>query len=306
MPFSRALKVGAYDAERIQQLYKECMANRGVLLIQPEHILSFKLMGIEMLLSDKHATARLLLSTQKFFDEVSRDIVDESDENYSVKFELIYTMGAQQAIEFAPERWLIIQEILGLVPRFALQVEVEHPRFVDIQGRADGRFPRVRILDNRAADALLESLARHIVEKGVKGLPCPSQSPKMQAAIFNYITKPDLERKEIEMVEQSKFWTELTRHPLLLVRGLIAGGILRFALSTKRWRVNFGLDASRVPSTALAVPYRFKDSPSPRSEFSHPDVVILLTMLSFYYQGLSDEELFDVSEAELIVAEEFY
>lgn len=63
--------------------------------------------------------------------------------------------------------------------------------------------------------------------------------------------------------------------------------------STKRWRVNYGLDTARTPSTALAVPYRSKDSPSPRSEFSHSDVVLILTLLSQYYGGLSDEQLFD-------------
>jgi hypothetical protein len=41
------------------------------------------------------------------------------------------------------------------------------------------------------------------------------------------------------------------------------------------------------------VPYRSKDSPSPRSEFSHSDVVLILTLLSQYYGGLSDEQLFD-------------
>ncbi|KAG7289874.1 hypothetical protein NEMBOFW57_006251 [Staphylotrichum longicolle] len=41
----------------------------------------------------------------------------------------------------------------------------------------------------------------------------------------------------------------------------------------------------------LAVPYRAKDSPAPRSEFSHPDVVIVLTCLSYYYQGLSNKTL---------------
>jgi hypothetical protein len=63
--------------------------------------------------------------------------------------------------------------------------------------------------------------------------------------------------------------------------------------STKRWRVNYGLDVTRTPSTDLAVPYRSKDSPSPRSEFSHTDVVLILTLLSQYYGGLSDEQLFD-------------
>lgn len=41
------------------------------------------------------------------------------------------------------------------------------------------------------------------------------------------------------------------------------------------------------------MPYRSKDSPSPRSEFSHSDVVLILTLLSQYYGGLSDEQLFD-------------
>lgn len=41
------------------------------------------------------------------------------------------------------------------------------------------------------------------------------------------------------------------------------------------------------------MPYRSKDSPSPRSEFSHGDVVLILTLLSYYYGGLSDEQLFD-------------
>lgn len=41
------------------------------------------------------------------------------------------------------------------------------------------------------------------------------------------------------------------------------------------------------------MPFRAKDSPLPRSEFSHLDVVIILTCLSYYYKGLQDEELFE-------------
>ena len=63
--------------------------------------------------------------------------------------------------------------------------------------------------------------------------------------------------------------------------------------NNKRWRVNYGLDSGRTPSTCLAVLYRSKDSPSPRSEFSHSDVVLILTLLSQYHGGLSDEQLFD-------------
>jgi hypothetical protein len=42
----------------------------------------------------------------------------------------------------------------------------------------------------------------------------------------------------------------------------------------------------------LAVPFQAKDMPSPRSEFSHPDVVIVFTCLSYHYRDLADDELF--------------
>ncbi|KAF3031198.1 hypothetical protein E8E12_000087 [Didymella heteroderae] len=295
MPFSRAIRPSAHEADLIREIYEECITNRGVLLVQPEHILSFKLMVVESALTG-NACAQSLLGTQQFFDHVSRDIVDESDENFSVKFDLIYTMGSQRPIEFAPERWLLIQAIVGLIPRFAAQVKKTLPDFIEIRCNDDdddGRFPRVRLLRNDAADMLLTLIAKHVVEFGVIGLPTSSQPPDIQAALLNYIVQVEPMPKDVQVVENSRFWTTATESPLLLVRGLFAGGILRFALGTKRWRVNFGLDPGRIPKTQLAVPFRSKDSPSPRSEFSHPDVVILLSLLSYYYDGLTDEQLFD-------------
>jgi hypothetical protein len=292
MPFSRALRPDASQAALIREIYEECIANRGVLLVQPEHILSFRLMAVESALAGA-ACANSLLDTQKFFDNVARDIVDESDENFSVKFELIYTMGSQRPIELAPERWHIIQAIVELIPRFAAQVKETLPEAIEIQGDGDGKFQRVRIHRSDAADMLLKLLANHIVEYGILGLPTNSQPPDVQASLLRYISESTPEPGDIQIVETSRFWTTTTESPLLLVRGLIAGGIIRFALSTKRWRVNFGLDADRLPKTQLAVPFRSKDNPSLRSEFSHPDVVILLTLLSYYYGGLTDEQLFD-------------
>ncbi|USP74172.1 hypothetical protein yc1106_01446 [Curvularia clavata] len=289
MPFSRNLRLSTGDAKIIRQIYDECIANRGVLLIQPEHILSFKLMAVESVLADHKDVARSLLSTQEFFDRVSVDCVDESDENFSVKFELIYTMGAQQPMEFSPMRWLIIQRVLAPLAVVAAQVKKEFPDAVDIQDSSHGKYPRIRFLTSESADRVLHMLAKHVVHQGI-GIPSRSQSPALQNAIVRYITEADLEVGDIQSIEHSKFWTETTRSPLLLLRGLFGNGVLRFVFSNKRYRVNFGLDHSR---TALAVPYRSKDSPSPRSEFSHPDVVIILTLLSYYYQGLTDNELFD-------------
>ncbi|KAI4913140.1 hypothetical protein J4E85_010873 [Alternaria conjuncta] len=292
MPFSRNLRLNAQDAVTIREIYEECIRERGVLLIQPEHILSFKLMAVECVLIDQPETARKLLATQQWFDDVSCDCIDESDENFSTKFELIYTMGSQSSIEYAPERWLIIQDLLALILPVAKQVKEIHPEAIDIEGDGDGRYPRIRFLRPDAADLALRLLATKVVESGV-GSPSRSQSPTMQAAILRYISVTELEAREIEEVEHSKFWTETTKPALLLLRGLFAGGVLNFVFSQKRYRVNFGLDNSRTPATRLAVPYRSKDSPSPRSEYSHPDVLILLSLLSWYYEGLTNDDLFD-------------
>ncbi|OKL56628.1 hypothetical protein UA08_08214 [Talaromyces atroroseus] len=241
LPFSRALKINSAQAQEIFEMCQECMKNRGVLLVQPEQILSLKLMCLESFRIEKDDVGEILLKTQALFNQYARDIVDESDENFSVKFELIYTNGQQRPVQFSPDRWMVIHQILDMVRDHLAAVKSE--------------FPRVEI-------------AR-----------CPWE----------------LNEQEAQAVEKdsTEFWGETTREMMLLLRGILAGGILSFAFGQKRWRVNYGLTSARQPPTKLAVPYRAKDNPTTRSEFSHPDVVILLTSLSYYYAGLQDDDLFD-------------
>lgn len=84
------------------------------------------------------------------------------------------------------------------------------------------------------------------------------------------------------------FFNELTtKNALLFLRGLLANGFILFALGQKRFRVNYGVN---YRPTMLAVPYTAKHSPAPRAEFSHPDTIIILTCLSYYYKGLPGDE----------------
>ncbi|PPJ57158.1 hypothetical protein CBER1_08454 [Cercospora berteroae] len=223
----------------------------------------------------------------------TRDIVDESDENFSVSFELIYTMGSQCAIEFSPDRWLLVQQVLDAVRLLAPQAWKALPDAVEyLPGALAGSFPRVRILREEGANLLLESLADHVCAHGLHGLHISRQPAAIRKAVRRYIATFELATDEVAAVEDSVFWTEATSAPLLLLRGFIAAGVLAFIFGQKRWRVNYGLTtAPRTPPTKLAVPYRAKDMPSPRSEFSHPDVVLFLTSLSYYYGGLDDDDL---------------
>lgn len=251
-------------------------------------------MALECSVLGKEGVSRCLLRTQDFFDKSSRDIVDESDENFSVKFELIYTMGMQRPIENSPDRWNFIQQVLELVKIKAPAVLDEFgSSFIEIHC-APGTFPRIRTLRPQAESSLVHNITRHICDFGLVGFPLGRQTKTVQDDLYAYLVNPDLTSDEIDTVQEggpTGFWSDGTKSTILLLRGLLGGGVLAFTFGQKRWRVNFGL-AARTPATKLSVPFRAKDSPSPRSEFSHPDVVIVLTSLCYYYGGLDDEDIF--------------
>ncbi|POM80583.1 Hypothetical protein PHPALM_1559 [Phytophthora palmivora] len=61
------------------------------------------------------------------------------------------------------------------------------------------------------------------------------------------------------------------------------------------WRIGtlFG-KAISIPGTRqkkIAIPFRAADVPSERSEFSHPDVCIVLTLLGYYHDCLTEDEV---------------
>lgn len=93
MPFSRAVRMSTDRADTLRKRADQCILEGGIMIVQPEHLLSFQLMGLESQINRNDGIADKLLETQRFFDNSSRDIVDESDENFSIKFELIYTIG---------------------------------------------------------------------------------------------------------------------------------------------------------------------------------------------------------------------
>ncbi|KAH5679679.1 hypothetical protein HBI21_077300 [Parastagonospora nodorum] len=294
LPFTRGLRPSVNEAKAIRAICEECMENRGVILAFPEHVLSFKLMAIESLVLGRLEVASVLLDCQHFFDTHTFDMIDESDENFSPRFELEYTMGAQQLVEFAQLRVSIAQQVLGLLRKYAPKAKDIMPVMIEIhQISEEEMFPRVRTLHPNAARTLVDLIADHIVDYGLLGLPTRAFSSTLEKdALRIYISKDVLALDEIQAVERSRLWNDSTKHAILLVRGILAHGLLRVILSSKRWRVDYGLDVNRTPATLLAVPYRFKDGPNPRAEYSHPEVIVLLTCLSHYYRGLDDEQMF--------------
>lgn len=309
LPFSRSVQPSIDDVETLRGIIEECGTEGGVLLVQPEHLLSFKLMGIDKSGTEgegEDSLGRQITRLYKVFESVSRDIVDESDENFSVKFELIYTMGSQEAVEMSPDRWILIQDLLLMTENVARRLMASSAlgpgmsQGLLLENNAVlGRVPKIRVLEESGGQQLITALANEVCSIGITGLPAHHQTEDMRRAVLNYILLERPSETDIEMVQNTEtgfFSNSTTKSALLLLRGLLAKGVLLFALGHKRHRVNYGLAPDRRPPTMLAVPYRAKDMPSARSEFSHPDVVIVLTCLSYYYGGLSHAELYTCLE----------
>ena len=293
LPLDRSLRPTAELVQGIDTLFKECLHVGGILLCLPEHILSFKLMALEALSSDPTSSlSRGLGSIQQWLEGHARDILDESDEILSPKYQLIYTVGTQHNPDGGFIRWKIIQEVLGLLKN---QVqECDDDEALDLQGDTQPQqFPQIRVLKREYGTKLFQSIAKSITsEDRLPSLSFRLFPPSARKVILEYITQPivlDIQHQQV----QSICHANLTRDSavlktILLLRGLLGHGVLLTVLNEKRWRVDYGLDTTR---SMLAVPYRAKDSPSSRAEFGHTDVAISLTCLTYYYNGLEEPQL---------------
>ncbi|KAF8550407.1 hypothetical protein OG21DRAFT_1446652 [Imleria badia] len=228
-----------------------------------------------------------LQKLQSYFCSHARDILDESDEILQPRFQMIYTIGLPQHMEGFPERWTITQQVLRLVNRHASFLSTLVPSEIECERGAFGSFPRMRILQVASEKQFIPLIAEDVVRGRLVDLGIQYLPQELRGAIYDFISLKDILPETTKMVQeyarQKTSWGAL-----LLLRGLLAGNILLFALTERRWRVDYGLEPTR---TMLAVPYRAKDVPSARAEFGHPDLTIVLTCVSYYYGGLSEDQL---------------
>ncbi|KAI6026974.1 hypothetical protein EDC04DRAFT_220473 [Pisolithus marmoratus] len=287
LPFSRSLQINWLGATAIQEILEQCVRERGILVVQPEHILSFKLLSVEKQLDDAMNIADQLLRTQRWLHSHARDILDESDEILHVRNQLIYAIGSQRPLDGSPTRWSTTQQILHRVKKHAAELHADFPLGVEYEQhhRNSGAFPHIRILCEEAGKVLISKIAQDVMDGHILNFSRMHRVDRI--AITDFITDMEVAFSEVQMIRDSCKGTSMWM-TLLHLRGLLAYGILLFALMERRWRVSYGLAPSR---TMLAVPYRAKDVPAPRAEFGHPDVAIVLTCLSYYYGGLDREQL---------------
>ncbi|KAH9980607.1 hypothetical protein BJV74DRAFT_898252 [Russula compacta] len=292
LPFSRSLRMSTPMVGIISGLYRRCVANGGVLVIQPEHILSQKLMHIDVLLSSEgdHSSSmtRELGVLQGWVAKVSRDVLDESDEILHVRYQLVYSAGKQMPVDDHPNRWITTQQVFSRLQVRASTLCARFPRKFEIDTTQRG-FPIVRLLDSTIFKEISSLIIDDALAGGLSNLPLNVLPLSIREATRRFMAQREISDEDHCLIHSHCAGTTLF-NGILLLRGLLmdGDGILGYVLKERRWRVDYGLDPSR---TLLAVPYRAKDVPSLKAEFAHPDVAIALTCLSYYYGGLTKDQV---------------
>ncbi|OAG11713.1 uncharacterized protein CC84DRAFT_1133705 [Paraphaeosphaeria sporulosa] len=283
LPFSRRTKADNALLETLGQLHSTLKKSGGVLLSLPESILSFKLGGLQRLCDDKLEQANIMIKMQQWLDRNARDVLDECDVSLAIRTQLIYPSGFQMAVDGHPLRWQTVQAVLRLVLLFIPELNNRYPHSIEVVTRPSGGFPLIYLLRRDVEDHLISLIVEAICKGQIAALPCAEILSSAQDDIRVFISSSMVASHVVSKVNGLFKEKQHLMKILCLLRGLFVHRILLSALK-KRWNVQYGLHPTRDP---IAVPYHAKGVPSPTSEWGHPDVAIILTCLSFYYQGLS-------------------
>jgi hypothetical protein len=260
VPISRSLHMTTSLVRKIRGLFERCVTEGGVLVVQPEHILSLKLMDINNILfpQNPHENGDRLQELQDWVAKLSRDVLDESDEILHVRYQLIYTAGEKIPVHGHHNRWTTIQQVLSRLQAHAIHSYGKFPTMLTMSA-ADtrrGGFPNIRILDSAINQRISSSIIVDVLQGKLSNLPLDTLPPPVQSAARRFMSQREVSDVDHNLIHSHCAESSLFKE-ILLLRGLLMDGqgILGYVLKERHWRVDYGLDPRR---TLLAVPYRAK------------------------------------------------
>ncbi|KAF2838260.1 hypothetical protein M501DRAFT_1017279 [Patellaria atrata CBS 101060] len=287
IPYSRKTDASPGTTKIFYQIHKRTAKLSGVILAAPEHLLSFKLCGIQHV-SDAHLEqGRPMIKVQEWIDHQARDVIDESDFILSPRTALCFPSGNQTIVDGHPHRWKTIESLLSVLESHFWNLQREFPRSMEIVRREGGGFPFTFFLQQNAEDALLQKVVADVCNGRTSILPTRTCSDTERFMIKQFISQERVSQDIVDGIRGLYPEKPELRKIIYLLRGLFVHRILLLCLK-KRWNVQYGIDPKRDP---IAVPYNAKGIPSEQSEWGHPDVSILFSILAHYYAGMNIEEV---------------
>lgn len=266
--------------------------------------------------ADTEGVATALGALLQTLHRHARDIVDEADEVLHHRFQLIYPLGAARAPDGDHVRWETAQAVLHSLRTHAEALSRKFPSAVEFRVPEKlGAFPSVvRLVDCRdgslpaACSALYELVFADVFgrkfqfsdQEVLDDLHRLSSTPGVPARVCRIVTRDECSEDDAAFL--TTVATGRAAAVLLCLRGLLGQGVLRLALQ-KRYRVEFGVapqfrgipargvTAHNTRAMLLAVPFVAKDIAKDNNEFGHTDLAVVLTLLSYYYDGLSDAQV---------------
>ncbi|KAF5988514.1 hypothetical protein FCOIX_423 [Fusarium coicis] len=287
IPFARRSPTCDQALDLYHNLHKRTLASGGVMLCLPEHLLSFKLSGLQKLADKETKRAQKMMNIQAWLESSSRDVLDESDLTLSPKTQLIYPSGIPTMIDGHPQRWQLIEDILSLVESHVPQLQAKFKDGIHVW-RRHGGFPVIHLLRPEVEDHLNSLLVDDICHGRLSYVRSKADtSPDAKANIKLLLSTPQPSASVWKNAIGSLNDEPASTKTLHLLHGLVPQRLLILCLK-KSWNVQYGLHPDRAP---IAVPFEAKGIPSQTAEYGHPDTALVLTCLSFYHAGLTKSQL---------------
>lgn len=294
LPFNRDVDLTKDRVRSMLNTVNYCRRVKGCIIVAPEHRLSLSLKWHELNFKNGNES---ICSTLSSLEEVKYyDMLDESDEILRHKYQLTYAVGNHQSLPSGSSRWNACLAVLLVVHQNERVKEILNQPNVSIKEvnafeMPGSRFTKFRLIPGDALSAsrimLLDAISRAILDHPTYEMMwMTNYKDKIipTSSLIQFMIDPNTLDDNIEkLCKDSRHYDDL-----LALRGLLACEILIHTL-IKRHGVDYGINR-RSGKKRLAVPYRAADVPSQRSEYSHPDVGIMLSQLAYFYDGLSRKE----------------
>ncbi|CAE7249099.1 unnamed protein product [Symbiodinium natans] len=252
--------------------------------------------AIELAWNGETGASRVLHQALDLLKTHGRDVLDESDEILHAKYQLIYTLGSPTPLDGGALRWRVAAAVLASVARHACELVQEFGQraLLPVPDTPAHQFPEsLRLLAGasetqpRLGCSCYQHLCRRVLDDFLAG--AAGFSLRLRAAERQHFQECVLNPET-----EDTPWAYLADgiQPLAqLLRGLLSHEVLLLVLS-KRYRVDYGAHPEGV--RRMAVPYRAKDAAAERAEFGHPDVAMMLSILTYYRGGLCEAYLDEV------------